>query len=190
MLKELADFFCESELPIFLYIETRPETIKKSTIELLKALKVDGVGMGIELASEEFRKSSLNRYPSQEKITEAFFLLKEAGIKRTSYNIIGLPNETEKMIWDTIRLNQTLDPDNITVAFYSPYLGTPEQIKSKDINYFDEYEYHVDGQLRTVTKSTMIEKKQLNFYKTYFVRLVREGLDKVNSFKEIEGVDF
>ena len=154
----------------------------------MKRLKIDGVGMGIETASEEFRKSSLNRYPSQEKIKRAFKILKEAGIKRSAYNIIGLPNENESMILDTIKFNQELDPDNITVAFYSPYLGTVEQIKSKEIQYFDDYESHVDGQIRTVTRSTLIDSKILNFYKKYFVDLVRLGLDKLEFFKQKEGI--
>ena len=101
--------------------------------------------MGIETASEKFRKSSLNRYPSQEKIKRAFKIWKEAGIKRTAYNIIGLPNENESMILDTIKFNQELDPDNLTVAFYSPFLGTIEQLKSKEIKDFDSYEYLLIG---------------------------------------------
>ena len=80
--------------------------------------------MGVEVSSENFRKNNLNRFPAQEKIINAFSLLKDANIKRTAYNIIGLPNETEDMILDTIKFNSILDPDNITVAFYSPYLVT------------------------------------------------------------------
>ena len=37
------------------------------------------------------------------------------------------------MILDTIKFNSILDPDNITVAFYSPYLGTNLQVESKEI---------------------------------------------------------
>lgn len=185
-LEDLAELLDINKLPIFLYIETRPESIKPGIITLMKRLKIDGVGMGIELASEEFRKSILNRYPSQEKILNAFKLLKEAGIKRTAYNIIGLPKETEKMILETIRFNQELNPDNITVAFYSPYLGTHEQVKSKEIQYFDDYEYHVDGQIRTVTRSALVDAIKLNFYKKYFVELVRGGLDQLDILKQQE----
>ena len=80
MLKELSELIDESGLDIMLYIETRPEGINKSSIELLKKLKVDGVGMGIEVSSETFRKDNLNRFPAQEKIIEAFSLLRSAGI--------------------------------------------------------------------------------------------------------------
>ena len=186
MLDELSKLMNETKLPIYLYIETRPEGINPSSIELLKKLQVDGVGMGVEVSSESFRKNNLNRFPAQEKIINAFSLLKDANIKRTAYNIIGLPNETEDMILDTIRFNSILDPDNITVAFYSPYLGTNLQIESKEIGDFNEYEYNVDNQLRTVTKSSTIDKETLNFYKKNFTKLVRNGLDNLDELKRLE----
>ena len=75
-LKELSELIEKSNLDISLYIETRPEGINSNSIKLLKALKVDGVGMGVELASEEFREAELNRFASQKKTIEAFKLLK------------------------------------------------------------------------------------------------------------------
>ncbi len=176
VLKELADLIHDSKMPIFLYIETRPETINERSIELLKKLKVDGVGMGLELASESFRKSSLNRFPSQEKIIRAFKLLRAAGIKRTTYNILGLPNETEEMIHETIEFNRLLDPDNMTVSFFSPYLGTPEQEKAQSIGDFSSYEFNMDDQVRTVSKSSLVVKERLEYYKENFVKFVRNGL--------------
>ena len=176
VLNELADLIHDSKMPIFLYIETRPETINERSIELLKKLKVDGVGMGLELASESFRKSSLNRFPSQEKIIRAFKLLRAAGIKRTTYNILGLPNETEEMIHETIEFNRLLDPDNMTVSFFSPYLGTPEQEKAQSIGDFSSYEFNMDDQVRTVSKSSLVVKERLEYYKENFVKFVRNGL--------------
>ena len=186
MLEKLSKLLDNSELSISLYIETRPEGINKSSVELLKKLKVDGVGMGIEVSSESFRKNQLNRFPAQEKIINAFSLLKNAGINRTAYNIIGLPNETEEMIIDTIKFNSLLQPDNITVAFFSPYLGTSLQEESKKIGDFNNYESNVDNQLRTVTKSSTIDKELLNFYKKNFVKFVREGLNELDALKKIQ----
>jgi anaerobic magnesium-protoporphyrin IX monomethyl ester cyclase len=173
VLKKVAELI--KNLNIFMYIETRAEGINKITSEILRELKVDGVGMGVEIAEESFRKGSLNRYVSQKQLIDAFDILKKAGIKRTSYNIIGLPNQTEQMILDSISLNRQLDPDNITVAFFSPYIGTSEQVKAHDLKYFDEYENDVDGQLRTLSKSALISPEKLNYYKKNFVKLVRNG---------------
>lgn len=175
MLLELAGRMDAAALDLQLYIETRPEGINASTIPLLKRLRVDGVGMGIELSTQSFREKSLNRYADQAKIVDAFRLLREAGIRRTAYNIIGLPDQDESSILDTIDLNRRLDPDNITVAFYSPFQGTAEQVKGHERAYFDDYELDVDAQLRSVSKHTKINRELLGHYKQNFVRLVREG---------------
>ncbi|WP_422374635.1 B12-binding domain-containing radical SAM protein [Roseibium sp.] len=183
-LNGLADLMDKADLDVMLYIETRPEGVTDSSIELLKRLKVDGVGMGVELATQDFREDKLRRFASQEKIIRAFKLLGEAGIKRTSYNIIGLPEQDEESIQATIEFNRLIAPDNTTVAFYSPYQGTAQQQKGNELGYFDEYEFHVDGQLRTVSRDTLVDAETLCFYKARFARLVREGLSNLDQLKE------
>ena len=173
-LNGLAERFEQSSLDIKLYIETRPEGVNPRTIELLKKLKVDGVGLGIEMATQEFRENELNRYANQEKILTAFSLLKEAGIKRTAYNIIGLPGQDEESIKKTIEFNRMLRPDNITVAYFSPFLGTPAAGRGSELNIFDQYEFNLDAQLRSTSKSSDLDPKILNYYKNNFVSLVRE----------------
>ena len=132
--------------------------------------------MGVELSTQDFREEKLRRYANQEKIINAFKLLKENNIKRTAYNIIGLPEQDEKSILDTIRFNQELDPDNITVAFYSPYIGTSQQKKANELGYFDDYEYHVDSALRSLSKHSLVDIKTLSFYKKNFNEFVKNGI--------------
>ena len=164
---------CDNKkLDLKLYIETRPEGINEKTIKIVKSLGVIGVGMGIELAGEDFREANLNRFSNQEKIINAFKLLRENGILRTTYNIIGLPNQDEKSVINTIDFNRLLDPDNVTVAFYSPYYGTNEQKKAQKINMFKEFEQNVDGQLRSLSNSSQIPLEKLNYYKENFKSLV------------------
>ena len=108
--------------------------------------------MGVELADEKFRMSELNRFADQKRTIEAFNLLKKHKIKRTAYNIIGLPKQDEKSIINTIEFNKILKPDNITVAFYSPYYGTKSQIQGNELGIFDDYEFDVDSALRSKSK--------------------------------------
>ena len=183
-LDELAALIESSDLDIKLYIETRPEGITPKSIELLKRLRVDGVGMGVELFSDDFREDKLKRFASTSKIISAFKLLKEAGIKRTSYNIIGLPEQNEESIIETILFNRELDPDNMTVAFYSPYQGTAQQVKGNEIGYFDDYEFHIDGQLRTMSKDALVDADTLCFYKANFSNLVSGDLSDLPSLKQ------
>ena len=112
MLESLAEKFEVSGLnkKVKLYIETRPEGISEKSIKLLKKLGVVGVGMGVELSSQKFRETELNRYADTSKVERAFKLLKENEILRTAYNIIGLPDTTEDDIKDTIEFNAKSNP--------------------------------------------------------------------------------
>ena len=173
LLHELADFIQKNEINYFGYIETRAEGINEKSIDLLKKLKIDGIGMGIELSSQDFRESELNRFVDQDKIINAFKILKQHNIKRTAYNVIGFPEQTEKSILDTIEFNKLLNPDNITVAYYSPYLGTSSQRKSQQVKDFDQHEENLDSQIRTKTKNQFLDEDKLNYYKENFIKLVR-----------------
>lgn len=175
-LNELSDMIHKSNLNIILYIETRPEGINESSIKLLKKLKVDGVGMGIEISTQDFREEKLKRFADQKKIIKAFRLLRDNNIKRTAYNIIGLPEQDEDSILDTIKFNRLLQPDNMTVAFYSPYIGTAQQIKGNELGYFDDYEYHVDSALRSLSQHSLVDVEKLKFYKKNFVNFVKNGI--------------
>lgn len=172
VLEELAFLLENSNLDIMLYIETRAEGINSGTINLLKRLKVDGIGMGIELSEENFREENLNRFSNQSAIFNAFALLKNAGIKRTAYNVIGFPEQSESSILDTIEFNKLLSPDNVTVAFFTPYLGTGQNSKATKLNIFSDFEINLDSQLRSATRSDTLNLETLLFYKENFSKLV------------------
>jgi radical SAM superfamily enzyme YgiQ (UPF0313 family) len=187
-LARLADLMEAAQLPIILYIETRPEGVTPETIPLLKRLQVDGIGMGIELSAQQFREDRLNRFADQPRIIEAFRLLREAGIRRTAYNIIGLAGQDEDSILETIAFNRELEPDNVTVAFYSPFIGTRQQAESREENLFHDYEHNVDPQLRTVSHHAGLTPQLLAFYKSHFTTLVKEGPDGLGRFKSAAGL--
>ena len=173
LLEELGEIINNCDLDIKLYIETRPEGINEKTVKLLKKLKVDGVGMGIELSDQNFREKNLNRFANQEKTINAFKLLKENKIKRTAYNVIGFPEQDEESINQTIKFNKLIDPDNITLAFYTPYIGTKQHDRAVASEEYETYNYDADNILRSKTKSQKISSATLNYYKKNFVDLVR-----------------
>ena len=52
------------------------------------------------------------------------------------------------------------------------------------MNYFDDYEYHVDSSLRSHSKSSLVEKEVLEFYKKYFTYFVKNGFDELELLKK------
>ena len=182
MLNELAEYILASNLDIKLYIETRAEGINETAIELLKKLKVDGIGMGLELSDQNFREKNLNRYVNQEKIEAAFKLLKNANIKRTAYNIIGLPNQSEESIIETIKFNIKINPDVSVVAFYSKYDGTDLTKQAKEN--FEEFPTGMDAQIRSKIINHRISGDLLNFYKKNFNKLIKNNLLNIEMLKK------
>ena len=183
VLDELSDLISNSKLNIKLYIETRAEGINPKSLILLKKLKVDGVGMGLELSDELYRKEYLNRFINQDKIIKAFKLLKEAKINRTAYNIIGLPDQSEESIIRTIKFNHEIQPDVCIAAYYSIYEGTKLENKAKD--QFDENDlYGMDPQIRSKLSNHKISSKLLQFYKENFSYFVKNGLNELDKKKK------
>ena len=182
VLGELAELLNSSNLKIKLYVETRAEGINNKTLKLLKKLKVDGVGMGLELSSDEFRENSLNRFVDSEKIIKAFKLLKQNNINTTAYNIIGLPNQTEASIIDTIKFNQKIKPNVSSVAYYSAYEGT--NLKDKSESFFEENPKGMDAQIRGKIKNHKIDIKVLDFYKSNFNTLIADKTLNISKLKE------
>ena len=187
MLKELAILIKNSELNIKLYIETRAEGINDKSIELLKDLKVDGVGMGIELSDQKYRQKILNRFIDETKIISAFNKLKENGINRTAYNIIGLPNQTEESIIETIKFNIKLNPDVSSVAYYSIYSGTSLE-KIAKTNFKQNDKFDMDAQIRGKIKNHELSMRLLDFYKSNFSRLIKNKLQNIDQLKKSFGI--
>jgi radical SAM superfamily enzyme YgiQ (UPF0313 family) len=101
-----------------------PTTLNKELIYQLKKAGCDRIAIGIESGNEWLRKTVLQRPITNEQIIKVFKLLKEAGIKSYSFNMVGLPFETPEMIEDTIKLNLLLDADHIQVSVFYPYPKT------------------------------------------------------------------
>ena len=184
VLIELSNLIHESKMNIKLYIETRAEGINEKSIQLLKKLKVDGVGMGLELSDEKYRNNHLNRFVDQSKIMNAFKILKDAKIKRTAYNIIGLPNQTEESIINTIEFNHQIKPDTSIAAFYSIYRGTKLEEKV-DKEFIEEDPYGMDPQIRSKSLKHKIPINILQFYKDNFTYFVKNGLSDLANKKKL-----
>lgn len=121
-LEELAKGLCN--LNIKFGCSVRPETATKRKIELLKSMGCVAASVGVESGSEELRKKILNRLMTNEQIENAISILKEAGIRVSTFNMIGLPGETREDVFKTISLNKKLNVDSVNVYIIYPYPKT------------------------------------------------------------------
>ena len=120
---ELADVYSK-EIRLPFWIQTRPETITEERIRLLKKMNVSNINVGIEHGNEKYRKEYLKRAMSNQLIIDALKILDNANIPVTVNNIMGFPDETRELIFDTINLNRSIKSATINAYLYNPYPGT------------------------------------------------------------------
>lgn len=121
-LEELANGL--KTLNIQLGCSIRPETTTAQKVELLKSMGCVAASVGIESGNEELRRKVLNRQLTNEQIKKSISLLKEAEIRVTTFNMIGLPGETRENVFETINLNKSLNVDAVNVYIIYPYPST------------------------------------------------------------------
>lgn len=109
-------------LPFLIYC--RATHVREENIKVLKKAGCATIAIGIETGSPQIRENMLNRKMSNEKIIAAFDAIRKEGIRVSSYNMLGIPGETRKHIFQTIELNRKCKPASSSVVFLNPYPGT------------------------------------------------------------------
>jgi len=120
--KEFYEWYKEFKIPF--WCNTRPETISVWDIENLQEIGCHRMSIGIESGNEEFRYKSLKRNYTNEQVLKAVNIVTKYGIEFSVNNMIGFPDETREMIFDTIELNRQFKADSHTVSIFQPFMGT------------------------------------------------------------------
>ncbi|HLD43057.1 MAG TPA: radical SAM protein [Candidatus Nanoarchaeia archaeon] len=106
------------------WCQVRVEGVDEENVRLLEDAGCVSISAGVESGNQEFRRKVIHRMMSNEKIVEAFRLLKNSKMQISANSIIGFPGETREQIFDTIELNRKLGLDNIMIHVFNPYRGT------------------------------------------------------------------
>ncbi len=137
-------------------------------INLLKESNCDTMVLGLESGSESLRKSILNRHITNSRIREVGSKIRQAGIKLITFNMIGLPYETEDDIIQTIKLNHDLKAYP-WIYIYQPYKYTTlfDTCNEQGLLYYEETE-----ELFKIRNPTISEDK-VKLYFSLFRELVK-----------------
>ncbi|MBN1384692.1 MAG: B12-binding domain-containing radical SAM protein [Elusimicrobia bacterium] len=102
----------------------RVDVIDDDFIRLLKDAGCYQISIGIESGNEQIRNNVMNRKMSNEQVMKAVNIIRKYRLRINTINMIGVPGEDERMIWDTIILNRKIKPDSTGVNIFYPYKGT------------------------------------------------------------------
>ena len=122
---EFKEMYMDYKIPF--WMNTRAETITEHRAACLEEMNMLRMNIGIEHGNFEYRKNYLKRNVSDEVQIRAFEMIADKKYTSCANSIIGMPDETRELIFDTIKFVRKL-PKSIdaTGAFiFAPYHGTP-----------------------------------------------------------------
>ena len=120
--RDFFDVYKSFSLPF--WFNTRPEDISPEKTKLAKESGCVRVSIGIESGNEEYRCKVMHRKVSNQRIQQAASILHEYDISFSVNIIIGSPNETREMVFDSIELARLIKADAVSTHIYNPYHGT------------------------------------------------------------------
>lgn len=119
----------------------RADFVDERSVALLRALGTRIARLGVESGNERMTRDVLRRHLGVDDLRRAYRLLREAGIERWSYNIVGLPTETLPMALQTLKLNAEIDPELALAFLFYPYPGTGLHRLCREKGFLTDREY-------------------------------------------------
>jgi anaerobic magnesium-protoporphyrin IX monomethyl ester cyclase len=104
--------------------DVRADTLDAAVLGELRAAGCAAVRMGVESGSERVRQQVLDKRLPTAALHRAARLVRAAGIRLLTYNIVGAPGETLDEALETVRLNRELRPDYAWCGLLQPFPGT------------------------------------------------------------------
>lgn len=104
----------------------RAEYVNEETVDLLRRTGCVYAAIGVECGDEQFRHKFLNRHDSNQKIIQAFKLLRTIpGIFLVTFNMKGYPvSYDDELTRKTEQLNKQLNPNHSQTTWFYPIEGT------------------------------------------------------------------
>lgn len=179
-LREFADKYKEIDIPF--WCQSRPETVTKEKIKILKEMNCQNLQFGIECGNEKFREKVLNRRCSNSRMLEAFKIVEQYKINYTVNNMIGFPDETRELIFETIEFNRQIKPTTMNCYMFTPYRGTRLYQYCIEKGYITEKnKVHqvLDGTPLKMSSISYEELKGLQRVFSLYARFPKELFDKI-----------
>ncbi len=159
---EFVERYRQIQLPF--WFNTRPETITEEKVRMLEEVGCDRMSIGLEHGNEDFRRDVLHRNYSNEVLVKAIEIVKKSRIALSVNNIIGFPDETRELIFDTIALNRRLQlrkQDSVSCFLLSPFKGTRIRRICEEKGYIDNETNITDNNIDYILQNPLISYNEL-----------------------------
>jgi len=103
---------------------TRVDMVQRDLFKLAQRAGCHTVKIGIESGVQRILDGVKKGYRVEQGI-EAFAVLKDIGMRTHAHVMLGMPDDTEETLEETIGYVLALDPTTVTFGICTPYPGTP-----------------------------------------------------------------
>jgi radical SAM superfamily enzyme YgiQ (UPF0313 family) len=112
------DAFCEmyQDIKLPFWCQTRPETVTHERIKKLRDVGLHLIAFGMEHGNERFRAEVVARKYKNSVAIDVMQIPHEYGVPFSVNNIIGFPDETRELSFDTIEINRAINPDQMSCS--------------------------------------------------------------------------
>ena len=143
---ELLGLLAKYQIPW--WCNTRIENVDEQILTAMKQSYCDRIQFGLECGNEKYRAEMLKRPISNDVYLQKAKLINASGIPYGLNVIIGLPNETTEMVFETIDIvKKFAGYDSLGVSIFIPYRGTELRYIAVDLGYLNENWISSDGYL-------------------------------------------
>jgi len=154
--------------------------VSEAALKMMSKANCDVIMVGCESGSQKIL-NDIRKGLTVDKIKKVFDWGRKYGLKRRAFFMIGMPNELEETIQETINLIKEIDPDVVGFTMLCPYPGTDfydkEKFKDVDWKRADEYQNNfwetknfTNQQLKDIQKQLCeMFKEKLPWHQRYFM---------------------
>ena len=175
-LKELVPLY-KKQIDLPFIIEATINSVTEEKIQYLKTMGCLSISLGLESGSQYIRDKILKKPKfTNESVIEKVNIIKKNGISLNLFSIIGFPEETKEMIFETIDVNYRANVPYCMVSYFQPWEGTELREYAINENLLDENSKGLENSLDNLAgssldklKITSDELRQLHSTFTYYV---------------------
>lgn len=122
---------------------TRAELIDSQIAQAMFEVGCKSVGIGVETLQTDIQQG-IHKIQDQDRVLKSIRVLRESGINPKGYIMLGLPGQTKKDVYQTIRLIKQAGGE-VRPSSYSPYQQLDRNSTLSDISEMNRYTYNIDS---------------------------------------------
>ena len=182
---QFIDMYSNIKLPF--WCQTRIETINEDKFRKMRDVGLDRITFGMEHGNEKFRAEVVKREYSNEDAIEKMKIVEKLGITYSVNNIIGFPDETRELAFDTIEINRHFNSDSLSCSIFVPFHGTELHELSVKRGYLDPNVIcAVSNSGESILNMPQWDKKDMTRLRDVFAMYVKFPKDRWPEIKEAE----